>query len=361
MKGSKIYLPKNVLEASQERVAWAFDTFKTIVVSVSGGKDSTVLFDLAYQEVLKRGREINAFFLDQEAEYQSSIEVIENVMYRDGILPYWYQIPSRMTNATSYTDNMLYAWYPEFEADWIHPQVDISIKDPIPQVDRFYKILDYVDRNWGENTCILVGLRADEALNRYRTVTKHPAVSSIGWSSIVSRPKNIIKLYPIYDWGFSDIWIYIGDNGVKYNKVYDWMHMKGYRPTQMRVSNLIHEKAYISLGDIQEFEPETYDRLLKRLKGVHIAARYSREQMMFATKKLPSAYETWKEYRDFLLGTYTGDKLEVFLERFESQKKNERVYRQQVKQLLINDWENNVPVAQMDKKENPLKKWMEIL
>ena len=358
--GCKIYLQKSVLEAAQERIEWIFDSFRTVSVSVSGGKDSSVLFDLAYREAMRRGRLINVFFLDQEAEYQSSIEIIDDMMRRDGVAPYWYQVPSRMTNATSYEEDMLYAWHPEFEADWVHPHVDISIKEPIPGVDRFYRIMEWVDQNWGDNACSLVGLRSEESLNRFGAVTRHPAIPGINWSS--KTPKDgAVKLYPIYDWTFEDVWTYIGTESVKYNRVYDWMYVKGRKLTEMRVSNLIHEKAYVSLGDLQEFEPETYDRLLKRLKGVHTAARYSKEQMVFSTRKLPFAFSSWKEYRDFLISTYTGDKLDVILGRFEGHKENERVYRQQVKQLLINDWENNVPVVQVEKKENPLKKWMEIL
>ena len=54
---------------------------------------------------------------------------------------------------------------------------------------------------------------------------------------------------------------------------------------------------------LQEFEPETYDRLIKRLKGVHTAALYANEATIFNTHTRPPAYKTWKEYRDFLLET----------------------------------------------------------
>ena len=138
---------------------------------------------------------------------------------------------------------------------------------------------------------------------------------------------------------------------MRYNPVYDWMYVKGMRLTEMRVSNLIHEKAFKSLATLQEFEPDTYERMVRRLKGVPTAARYGKEQMLFDVRKRPPEYDTWKEYRDFLLSTYpAGHRLDKFLERFAKQPGNEGTYRQQVRQLHINDWENNVPVGKVKEK-----------
>ena len=41
------YLDKDVLTAARERISYIFDNFEKIIVSVSGGKDSTVLCHLA--------------------------------------------------------------------------------------------------------------------------------------------------------------------------------------------------------------------------------------------------------------------------------------------------------------------------
>ena len=55
----KIYnCDKNVLTAAKERISYIFDNFDNIVVSISGGKDSTVLAHLALTEAHKRGRKI---------------------------------------------------------------------------------------------------------------------------------------------------------------------------------------------------------------------------------------------------------------------------------------------------------------
>jgi predicted phosphoadenosine phosphosulfate sulfurtransferase len=263
-----------------------------------------------------------------------------------------------MTNATSYEEEWLYAWEPGKEAEWVHPQVDISIKEPLP-VDRFYAIMSYVDASWGPGAASLVGLRSEESLNRYGAVTRTPAIEGVNWSSRANG--DTVKLYPIYDWTFEDVWTYIGNEDIPYNRIYDFMYAKQMRLTEMRVSNLIHEKAFKSLATLQEFEPDTYDRIVRRLKGTRTAARYGKESIVFDVRKRPARFKTWKAYRDFLLSTYTGDQIERFLDRFARQQEDERVYRQQARQLLINDWEDNVPVKKVRPKENPLQKWMDIL
>lgn len=357
--GRKIYLKKSVLDAAKERMDWIFSQFTNVVVSVSGGKDSSVLADLAYKKAIELGRTLNVFFLDQEAEYASSIEIVKYIMERPNIKPWWFQCPYKMTNATSYEEEMLCAWEPGEK--WMRSKESYSIHDlPEGAPDRFYPFIDWFESTWGKDTCFLVGLRSEESLNRYGAVTRNPAIPGINWSSKATK-SSAVKLYPLYDWTFEDIWTYLGDTGIPYNKVYDWMWVKGFNIQEMRVSNLIHERAFKSLASLQEFEPDTYDRLQARLKGVHTAGLYAKEQTVYSTTKLPDRFTSWLMYRDFLLDTLPNNNRDSFTSRFSAQKQNETVYRQQCRQLLLNDWENNIPVVQMDERVDPLEKWKEIL
>jgi predicted phosphoadenosine phosphosulfate sulfurtransferase len=72
----KKFLDKNVLEAAQERIAIAFDSFTKIYVSFSGGKDSTVMLHLVMQEAIKRNRKVGLLFVDLEGQYKITIEHI---------------------------------------------------------------------------------------------------------------------------------------------------------------------------------------------------------------------------------------------------------------------------------------------
>ena len=109
MFAQRYHKDKTVLDAARERVSFVFDQFETITVSVSGGKDSTVLAHLAMVEAHRRGRKINLFFLDEEAMYQSSIDQIEYLMdlYPENVNKLWLQIEFRLTNATSFDEGQL--------------------------------------------------------------------------------------------------------------------------------------------------------------------------------------------------------------------------------------------------------------
>ncbi|MEA4884224.1 MAG: phosphoadenosine phosphosulfate reductase family protein [Clostridia bacterium] len=358
----KRYLTTNVLDAARERYAFIFDRFDSIYVSVSGGKDSTVLYRLAIEEAVKRNRKINLFFLDQEMEYGSTIRLMRGMMEHPNVIPLWYQVPIRMTNATSYTEELLYAWGPgeewmrEKELDSIH-----EIAGEYPQ--RFYPFFEWFERQAPEGSAFLVGLRADESLNRFRAVTKNPGYEDVKWSTKSSNPESF-KFYPLYDWGHGDIWKYIDDHGVPYNEIYDKMFSKNHSIySTMRVSNLIHEKSFNCLTELQELEPDTYERIIKRLGSTHCAALYARDAMVYNTDQLPDAFPTWREYRDYLLESspIAPERKGRFQKRFEGQEQDEYTYRQQCRQILINDWENNIGVSKKPDIKDRLEKWRAIL
>lgn len=353
----KLYLPKTVDVALAERMAWIFDTYSTVVVSVSGGKDSTVLLDTARKEALRRGTNVTAFFIDQEAEYCATIEHVRHIMGLPGVLPAWYQVPLRMTNATSFEEAWLHAWEPG--AEWMRAKEPSAITEAPGAPDRFHAFFEWIEGQCGTDTCFLVGLRAEEALNRYRAVTKNAAVDGVPWSS---RTKGAaVKLYPLYDFTFEDIWTYLGKNGVPYNRAYDWMWTKGHGIQEMRISNLIHEQAFHSLSTLQEFEHDTYEALQRRLSGVHAAALYANEQSVYQTLVRPKAYKTWIAYRDFLLATLPVD-VGKFRARFARQPEAENVARGQCRALLLNDDEGNLPIDTTVKDPRAaLAKWMDLL
>ena len=81
---TRVFTEENVLDAARARIELLFDNFEEIIVSISAGKDSTVLYHLCVQEAIRRNRKIIAFFLDQEAEYQASIDLIKDTL-REGI------------------------------------------------------------------------------------------------------------------------------------------------------------------------------------------------------------------------------------------------------------------------------------
>ena len=367
-----VYKDTNVLEDTRRRISYIFDHFDRIIVSISGGKDSTVLAHLALVEAHARNRKIGLFFLDEEVMYKATIEQVEYLMslYPENTIRYWLQIPFNLTNSTSLDEGQVDCWDRAKKPLWMHKR---SSKNILTQPWSHETVIRDKNKGFGfydvfENfemsmpgTAHLVGLRAVESPNRYRAMIKHPGYKDILWST--KRKNNSVSFYPLYDWNYMDIWKYIGETGIRYHKYYDFCFLKGVHPHLMRVSSLTHEKSFKSIADLPEFEPDTYDKLLKRIKGVSFAQETAKNKKMFKVQKLPKAYKSWVEYRDFLLETYPDkDKIDIFKRRFAHHLNNDYVARQQCRQLVLNDYENNLPV---DNREDPkiekIKYWLEVL
>ena len=89
-----IYLQNNVFDEALERLRMIFDGHDDVIVSMSGGKDSTVLFRMALMVAQERGRlPLKVFWLDQEAEWQATVDYMQHIMELPEVTPYWYQIP----------------------------------------------------------------------------------------------------------------------------------------------------------------------------------------------------------------------------------------------------------------------------
>ena len=368
----KEYKDINVLEATKKRLEYIFDEFESIIVSISGGKDSTVLAWLALQEARKRERKIGLFFLDEEVVYKATVEQVEYLMslYPENTNRFWLQIPFHLTNSTSFSESQLDCWDIKMKPKWMHKRSEKNIlkqtwshKTHIADKVKgfgFYDVLWNFEYSFN-NTAFLVGLRADESLNRYRTMVKRKGYKDIYWST--KRAGTNYTFYPIYDWGFHDVWKFIGENNIRYHKFYDFAYLKGKRINEIRVSSLTHEKSFKSIQDLPEFEFDTYEKLLARIKGISFAQETAKDKKMFKVQKLPKNYKSWREYRDFLLKTYPIEEhKKVFEKRFAKHLNNEYVARQQCKQLILADYENNFPIKNTeDPREERIKYWLNVL
>ena len=64
---AKVYLEKNVLDAAFERLEIIFNNFDNIYFSVSGGKDSSVMVQLANMVAKKMNKKFDVLYIDLEA------------------------------------------------------------------------------------------------------------------------------------------------------------------------------------------------------------------------------------------------------------------------------------------------------
>lgn len=337
-----IYKNTNVFEESLSRIEMLFDNFEEIIVCMSGGKDSTVLFNLALQVAREKDRlPLKVFWLDQEAEWDHTVQYMNWVMRLPEVEPYWYQIPFDFTNSLSPDHNFLKVFDEEEKDKWIHPKVDISIKENPSPFNRYHDLVKHLPEYITDKPCaVLVGMRMSESPRRRMSITG----SSGKWHGLTwcTTPiGNTRKFWPIYDFSDNDIWTAIAKNHWKYNGVYDLMYRWGVKKQDMRVSALIHETSWHAIEMLQEFEPATYNRFVARVPGSH-TFNHAFDEGGIIPRKLPFAFRDWKEYRDYLLVHIVKPEYwALFKDRWKNQEGDDW-YKVHVKEVIINDIDGTV-------------------
>lgn len=330
----KVGLGVDVLTAARERIAWTFDTFERVYVSFSGGKDSTVMLHLAMDEAKKRARKVGLLFVDLEAQYRLTIEHVAECydLYRDVVEPHWIALPLILRNAVSQYTPRWTCWDPDARDLWVrdpHPQ---SIKNAAAypwfrHEMEFEELVPAFGQHFagGKSTACLVGIRADESLNRFRTlIAEKTRFEGRSWTTFCGGP--LWNVYPIYDWRTEDLWTYHARMALPYNKLYDRMHLAGLTPHQMRICQPYGDDQRKGLWLYQIIEPETWGKVVARVNGANGGALYARERGNITgvskIKKPPG--HTWESFAELLLAsmpTHTAEhyrnKIAVFVKWYE--------------------------------------------
>jgi len=314
----------NVLEATKQRIAYIFDQFKRIYVSFSGGKDSTVMLHIAMEEAKKRNRKIGVLFIDWEIQYKLTIDHVSAMfeLYKENIIPYWIALPLKTECAISQYEPQWICWDESKRDLWIRQPPDFAITDQ-SFFDFYYKEMTfegfvpafgewYAKNDLGdcfEPTACMVGIRAEESLNRLlkvRVKQNREYWNGKMWLlNAKSSHIDVILAHPIYDWKVQDVWLYNGSEYKPYNKIYDLMHQAGVPITKQRIDEFFGPEARSGLWALHEIEPETWARVTGRITGCNSAALYARETGNINGNRKISKPEghTWRSFAGLLLNS----------------------------------------------------------
>lgn len=313
----KIYQSNDVLDAARKRINYAFDNFECVYVSFSGGKDSSVMMHLVAQEARKRGRRFGVLIIDLEAQYKLTIAHMEAMCdyYADIIDVYWVCLPLLLRNAVSSFQPRWCCWDPNVKEMWVRnpPKHKGVISDP-SFFDFFQPKMEFEEfmvlfGEWyghGKESIALVGIRADESLNRFRTIATSDKEMHNGRRYTTKVMDKVYNLYPIYDWKTQDLWKFHSVYPeLPHNEVYDRMHLAGLTIHQMRLCQPYGDDQKRGLWLYHIIEPETWSLVVNRVEGANSGSLYIQEtgNINGYNKIHKPGGHTWKSYCNLLLST----------------------------------------------------------
>jgi len=326
---AKVYLDQNVFDASMERLDFIFKTFPRIYVSFSGGKDSGVMLNLVLKYMREKGitEKVGVMILDNEANYSMSLDFMHKILQEnlDLLDVYWCCMPITLPCTVSSYAVEWQCWGVGDEDIWIREmpkQSYIVNVNNHPFGDWFYPNINY-DEFWdkfgewyggGEEVCCMIGIRADESLNRYRAIMNEEKGMKEGKIWTKKNGKTVYNCYPIYDWRTQDIWVANAKFSWDYNKLYDLFYMAGLSIGSMRVASPFMSESKSSLNMYRIIDPGVWSRLCARVAGANFIATYGK-QLSYRNLELPPSH-TWKSFTKFLLETLPKEVAQNFKERF---------------------------------------------
>lgn len=307
----------NVYEAAIKRLDIVFQSFDAVYVSFSGGKDSGVLLNLCLQCLKKYPQKrLGIFHLDYEAQYEMTTEYVDSVFdLKDDRLEFWrICIPFCVPCSTSMTSSFWRPWDPDKKDIWVRnmPKNAVTIDNVSCYKEGMWDydfqtafIHEYKKVHNVETVCCLVGIRAQESLNRWRTVyvdnQNRKKWNNLNWTTDMGN--GCINAYPIYDWQTEDIWIANAKFGWNYNRLYDLYYQAGLSIDKMRVASPFIGAGQETLKMYRVIEPNTWAKLLGRVNGVNFTGIYGGTVAMgWRNISLPKGH-TWESYMYFLLDT----------------------------------------------------------
>lgn len=277
----------NVLDAALERVIELYRAGHEIIVSSSGGKDSTVVTELAIMAAQMTNRlPVKVVSRDEEILFPGSFEYLERVAARHEVEFHWMVARQPIVNVFNRRSPYFWAFDPLLSPDeWVRQPPAIAYDIPELHIQGMVTPKRFPPAE-GKDLITILGLRAAESVNRKLGIHSSSGylTKPNGWGARTARP--------IYDWQDGDVWKFILDNKVDYNSAYDVMARLGVPKPHMRIAPPTLTAAGIAHLELAaKAWPKWFDKVCKRLEGVRTAANFGRRSVEPPRRQ----GETWQE------------------------------------------------------------------
>lgn len=271
----KYNLASNVFDTAIERLSSVYADGHRLIVSVSGGKDSSILVQLAriaaeqtdrlLQEVIHR---------DEEIMYPGTIEHLLWIADQEWTDFHWVYAHQPVVNAYDRENPYWWPFDPELpESSWLRSPPDFAYLIDDKALRDVCTPLRFPPAP-GKRTYNVVALRAAESPMRRLGIN-----SSGGYLGNPNR-NGSFPLRPMYDWSTEDVWLAFKETGWPYNPAYDQMFRYGLNISALRIAPPTISLSGVDLLQLaSKVWPSWFERVCERLPSVRQGVRFGKDWM----------------------------------------------------------------------------------
>jgi len=281
---------QNVLTSAIERLEKLYAEGHRLVVSFSGGKDSTVVLECAIIAATKTNRlPVEVVMRDEEIAFPDLYEFCERTANRPEVDLTWLVANQPILNVFNRVNPYFWVFDPELSPDkwvrkppsWHTPIKELNI-EKMTTSEKFPAVE-------GKDTYAVIGLRTQES-----TARMYGLYSSKGYVTKANK-SGVRNARPIYDWRHGDVFRMIHEFDLDYCKAYDTMRRLGVTPSRLRIGPPTMTSAGVDhLTLASKAWPKWFDLVADRCEGTRTAAMFGKRAISPQRQKGEGWEQTYK-------------------------------------------------------------------